>query len=114
MKWLGQGAGVTAAELNLKFVWDVVSQVKTGEKGYAYVVDSSWHSHRPPDISLVLQKTDLSKLPQVQAAISGFAKSGRRGVGGRDRSGSTRGIRAYGLFLYWSLGWSVFGGTARQ
>ena len=29
----GSGGGVTAAEVNLKFVWDVVSNIKIGEKG---------------------------------------------------------------------------------
>jgi signal transduction histidine kinase len=70
MKRLGQSAGVTVAELNLKLVWDVVSQIKAGQKGYAYVVDSHGILIAHPDISLVLQKSDLSKLPQVQAAIA--------------------------------------------
>ncbi len=33
-------AGVSVAELNLKFIWDVVSQIKVGEHGQAYVVDA--------------------------------------------------------------------------
>ena len=39
----GSGGGVTAAEVNLKFVWDVVSQIKigTGTAGLAYVVDAN-------------------------------------------------------------------------
>ena len=36
----GSGGGVTAAEVNLKFVWEVVSRIKIGEsRGLAYVVD---------------------------------------------------------------------------
>ena len=65
----GPNRGVTAAEVNLKFIWDVVSQIKIGQSGYAYVVDSNGQLVAHPDISLVLQKTDLSALPQVQAAI---------------------------------------------
>ena len=41
----GRDAGVTVAELNLKFIWDVVSQIKVGKAGQAYVVDgpgTSW------------------------------------------------------------------------
>jgi hypothetical protein len=34
--WSGEEPGVTMAEVNLKFIWDVVSQIKIGEKGYAY------------------------------------------------------------------------------
>src|SRR6266704_619334 len=32
-------AGVSVAEVNLKFIWDVVSKIKVGEHGQAYVVD---------------------------------------------------------------------------
>jgi signal transduction histidine kinase len=62
------GAGVTAAEVNLKFIWDVVSQIKVGKAGLAYVVDASGQLIAHPDISLVLKKTDLSGLDQVRAA----------------------------------------------
>src|SRR5262249_38257545 len=64
----GSGAGVSAAEVNLKFIWDVVSQIKIGQAGYAYVVDASGRLIAHPDISLVLQQTDLSSLAQVQSA----------------------------------------------
>jgi len=64
----GPSAGVTVAEVNLKFIWDVVSQIKIGKAGHAYVVDSRGQLIAHPDISLVLQKTDLSALPQVQRA----------------------------------------------
>jgi len=33
-------AGVSVAEVNLKFIWDVVSQIKVGERGHAYVIDA--------------------------------------------------------------------------
>ena len=49
-------ASVTTAEVNLKFVWDVVSSIKIGEAGYAYVVDAHGQLISHPDISLVLQK----------------------------------------------------------
>jgi signal transduction histidine kinase/HAMP domain-containing protein len=64
----GQNAGVTVAEVNLKFIWDVVSQIKAGKAGHAYVVDARGQLIAHPDISLVLQKTDLGTLPQVQQA----------------------------------------------
>src|SRR5207248_5090485 len=71
----GPEAGVTVAEVNLKFIWDVVSQIKVGKSGYALVVDSNGHLIAHPDISQVLQKTDLSSLPQVQAARAGSRTS---------------------------------------
>jgi signal transduction histidine kinase len=63
-------AGVSVAEVNLKLIWDVVSQIKVGQRGHAYVVDSQGRLIAHPDISLVLRNTDLSKLAQVQAARS--------------------------------------------
>jgi signal transduction histidine kinase/putative methionine-R-sulfoxide reductase with GAF domain len=61
---------VIVAEVNLKFIWDVVSRIKIGEKGKAYVVDGSGFLVADPDIGLVLRKTDLSQLPHVKAALS--------------------------------------------
>src|SRR6516164_3688354 len=34
-------AGVSIAEVNLKLIWDVVSQIKVGEHGHAYVVGAA-------------------------------------------------------------------------
>jgi signal transduction histidine kinase len=64
-------AGVSIAEVNLKLIWDVVSQIKVGERGHAYVVGSGGRLIAHPDISLVLRNTDMSKLAQVQAARNG-------------------------------------------
>jgi hypothetical protein len=61
-------AGVSVAEVNLKLIWDVVSQIKVGERGHAYVIDAQGRLIAHPDISLVLRNTDMSKLAQVRAA----------------------------------------------
>src|SRR5262249_5057215 len=61
-------AGVSVAEVSLKLVWDVVSQIKVGEAGHAYVVDAQGRLIAHPDISLVLRNTDMSRLSQVRAA----------------------------------------------
>jgi len=53
-------AGVVLAEVNLKFTRDVVSQVRVGREGKAYVVDRSGRLIAHPDASLVLRNTDLS------------------------------------------------------
>jgi len=65
-------AGVSIAEVNLKLIWDVVSQIKVGERGHAYVVGAQGRLIAHPDISLVLRNTDMSKLSQVQAAQAGI------------------------------------------
>ena len=62
--------GVSIAEVNLKLIWDVVSQIKVGERGHAYVVGSQGRLIAHPDISLVLRNTDMSKLVQVHAALA--------------------------------------------
>jgi two-component system, NtrC family, sensor kinase len=64
----GRQAGVTLAEVNLKLIWDVVTGIRLGRTGYAYVVDRDARLIAHPDISLVLRNTDLSALPQVAAA----------------------------------------------
>src|SRR5215469_5846801 len=64
-------AGVSIAEVNLKLIWDVVSQIKVGERGQAYVIDAESRLIAYPDISQVLRNTDMSQLAQVQAARAG-------------------------------------------
>ncbi len=63
--------GVSIAQVNLKLIWDVVSGIKVGEKGQAYVVDGDGRLIAHPDISLVLRNTDMSKLAQVKSARAG-------------------------------------------
>ena len=65
----GEAGAVTVAEVNLKFIWDVVTRIRVGQKGKAYVVDSTGHLVADPDIGLVLRKTDLSHLEQVKSAL---------------------------------------------
>jgi signal transduction histidine kinase/CheY-like chemotaxis protein len=91
-----RGEGVTLVEVNLKFVWDLVSRIRIGTTGYAYVVDRAGRLLSHPDIGLVLRQTDFSGLPQVQAALADGAASGSPGAGtespdpglGRDPQGN--------------------------
>src|SRR5437868_155319 len=73
-------AGVSIAEVILKLIWDVVSQIKVGEHGHAYVVGSQGRLIAHPDISLVLRTTDMSGRPQVRAVLAGIFLA-RRMVG---------------------------------
>lgn len=59
--------GVIVGQVNLKFIWDIVSQIKAGKHGQAYLVDGKSRLIAHPDISLVLRNIDMSRLPQVRA-----------------------------------------------
>jgi signal transduction histidine kinase len=67
----GEVIGVLIAEVNLKYIWEVISQIKVGRTGYAYVISREGDLIAHPDISLVLQKQNLGNLGQVQAALAG-------------------------------------------
>jgi signal transduction histidine kinase len=100
-------AGVSVAEVNLKLIWDVISQIKVGERGQAYLVDAQGRLIAHPDISLVLRNTDLSRLTQVQAARA--AGSGSDATEQLQEAEDIQGRRV--LTAYASvapLGWIVF------
>src|SRR5260370_1437233 len=69
----GQSGGVTAAEVNLKFIWDVVSQIKIGKAGQAFVGDGQGALIAHPGISLVLQKTGLTPLDPARDELEVLA-----------------------------------------
>jgi len=70
-RFAGNVVGVLIAEVNLKYIWEVISQIKVGKTGYAYVVSQEGDLIAHHDISLVLQKRNLEELNQVQAALAG-------------------------------------------
>jgi signal transduction histidine kinase/HAMP domain-containing protein len=100
----GDAGPVTVAEVNLKFIWDVVSRIQIGDKGKAYVVDRNGFLIADPDIGLVLRKTDLSNLPHVKAAqgvqVPGAAAILSKDLAGTDVLTSVATIEP--------LAWSVF------
>ena len=61
-------SGVSVADVNLTHIWEVITQIRVGRNGKAYVVDGDGRLIAHPDISLVLRKTDLSSLAQVRSA----------------------------------------------
>jgi signal transduction histidine kinase len=95
--------GVSIAQVNLKLIWDVVSKIKVGERGRAYVVDADGRLIAHPDISLVLRNTDMSKLAQVRSARA--AGSGEEVQEAEDITGN-RVLTAYAQVV--PLGWLVF------
>jgi signal transduction histidine kinase/DNA-binding response OmpR family regulator/HAMP domain-containing protein len=99
-------AGVSIAEVNLKLIWDVVSQIKVGEHGHAYVVDAQGRLIAHPDISLVLRNTDMSKLAQVRAARAGTAGDPAETVQEADNIEGRKVLTAYAPVA--PLGWLMF------
>ena len=99
-------AGVSVAEVNLKLIWDVVSQIKVGERGQAYVVDGQGRLIAHPDISLVLRNTDMSNLAQVKAAHAGSSGAGA------DLTEAVQNIQGQSVLTAHApvpkLGWQVF------
>src|ERR671923_3081061 len=69
-RFAGEVIGVLVSEVNLKYIWDVVSAIKVGKAGYAYVVSSDGDLIAHPDISYVLEKRNLLALAQVKAALA--------------------------------------------
>jgi signal transduction histidine kinase len=67
----GPGSGVVAAQLGLQAVWDVVAQASQGDVGQVYLVDTTGRLIAHPDVSLVLQGTDLSQSGQVRVVRAG-------------------------------------------
>src|SRR5499426_4149618 len=99
-------AGVSIAEVNLKLIWDVVSQIKVGERGHAYVVDAQGRLIAHPDISLVLRNTDMSKLAQVRAARAGAGGDPAETVQEADNIEGRKVLTAYAPVA--PLGWLMF------
>ncbi len=43
-----KAAGIAVAEINLKLIWDVISAIRVGHTGHAFVLDPVWQAHRSP------------------------------------------------------------------
>ncbi|MCK1422246.1 GAF domain-containing protein [Bradyrhizobium sp. 182] len=96
----GFNAGVTVAEIDLSFLSELLSDAQVGKAAFAYVVDPRGRvlatSSRGPDVG-----KDLSKLPQVAAAI---APGGEPDTSGTDFNGHAVMSAASTVP---KLGWSV-------
>src|SRR5271166_4395539 len=67
-------AGVTIAEINLKFIWDVISDIHVGQTGMAFVLDGAGRLVAHSDISLMLggeNNAAVASLRALQTAAHG-------------------------------------------
>ena len=79
-RFAGDVIGVLQAEVNLKYIGDVVSSITIGKAGYAYAVSRSGELIAHPDISLVLQRRNVRQLAVVKAAFEGPEASAAHAV----------------------------------
>ena len=59
--------GVLRAEIDLKYVGQVISNVRVGKAGYVYLVTRDGQLIAHPDLSMVLQKRELRETKQLKA-----------------------------------------------
>lgn len=68
-----RATGAALANVNLKFIWDVVSRIRIGRSGQAFIADTSGRLIAHPDISRVLRGTNEEAaigLRQLRDAIT--------------------------------------------
>ena len=67
---LGDIQGVIVGEVNLKFMWDLVDQLKVGSTGYAYVVDNQGNLIAYRDTALVLRNENVKRIDEVAEFVN--------------------------------------------
>jgi signal transduction histidine kinase len=68
-RYMGRAIGILQVQVNLKYVWDLVSKLRVGTEGYAYAVARNGDLIAHPEISLVLQRRNGAHLDQVRLAF---------------------------------------------
>jgi adenylate cyclase len=79
--------GVVIAEVNLKLIWDVISAIKVGDTGFAFVLDGPGRLIAHPDISLVLRGADEATFKPFQVIRDAIGRAGAALATGRDERG---------------------------
>jgi hypothetical protein len=72
---------VTLAEINLRYVGEVVSRIRIGAQGIVYVVDGGDHVVAIPDVAVVLGKTSSSEYEPLRRVARCRARAPARGGG---------------------------------
>jgi signal transduction histidine kinase/HAMP domain-containing protein len=76
-RFAGDLIGILWAKVNLKYVWEVIQDIKIGKAGYAYIVTRAGDLVAHPDLSLVLRRHNLAHLQQVRAAFQTNSTAGK-------------------------------------
>lgn len=80
--------GVAVAEVNLKFIWEVISGIRVGQTGDAFVLDRPGRLVAHPDISLVLRADETEQQPLQILRTTILARPGQAATG-QDIAGKT-------------------------
>ncbi len=80
--------GTVVAEVNLKLIWDVISAIKVGETGFAFVLDGAGRLVAYPDISLNSRGADEVTLKPFRAIREAVGRAGAGLATGRDTQGN--------------------------
>ena len=80
--------GIAIAEVNLKFIWEVVSGIKVGRTGDAFVLDGPGRLIAHPDINLVLRADEAGQRP-FKALRAAILRRPGEATTGRDVAGET-------------------------
>jgi len=67
----GKVAGVLVAQIHLKSIWDVVTEIRIGQRGFAYVVDHEGTLVSHPDTHRVLMQINMRHFPMVNQVVAG-------------------------------------------
>lgn len=97
------GGGVVAARLRMSVLWDVVSEIKFGQTGRAYVINHMGYVIAHPNREVVLNNTIIADRPEVAAALQAADNewSGAyRNFENQDVVGVTMPISNYGWVMF--------------
>ncbi|MBI2534963.1 MAG: GAF domain-containing protein [Deltaproteobacteria bacterium] len=104
-RFAGDVIGVLQAEVNLKYIGEVVSAIRVGKAGYAYAITRYGELLAHPDISLVLQRRKANELEQSKVAFGDRASQPKTNV---IVAQSLQGRKVFSSFaVMQALGWAV-------
>ncbi|MGE5102504.1 MAG: ATP-binding protein [Deltaproteobacteria bacterium] len=96
---------VIAVDFSLKALWDIVSRIRVGHAGFAYVVDEHGRLIAHPDVGDVLRGRDISDMAHFRAARADAGATGDSAMVA-DGLGGGRVLVAHAIVP--AAGWIVF------
>lgn len=82
-------AGVAIAQVNLKFIWEVIAGIRVGRTGDAFVLDKPGRLIAHPDLSLVLRADETAQRPLQALRAAILDRPSGQAAAGKDTSGKT-------------------------